>query len=243
MGGILAASAPAAVWDFESDTVGSAPTNGLVFSDYQAGTQVKVVDAGSIPADPFGGSGNQSLWMEDTAQSNSTLTYGVGSPGYVSGTMSTQIYLLDDASNALQYFDVNGGTGNANTGAGDIGPWIQYNSESFGFRAITSSGIVNFTNPVPHNTVLDMVIQFDATTDTFTGTLQGNPLTDGTNTTFNFFNSLTELTSVRIVHSSSAQAEPSSTTFYDNVTLVPEPAAMGLVGVGALAFIRRSRRS
>ncbi|MCC6424779.1 MAG: PEP-CTERM sorting domain-containing protein [Phycisphaerales bacterium] len=238
--------ASATVWDFQSDTVGSAPTNGVLYSDIQPSTQVEVVNSSSAHADPFGGSGNQSLWMEDSGQSNSTLTFNLGGPGVTQGTLSAKIYVVDDPSNTYQYIDLNGGVGNANTGVGDIGPWIQYDPQVFGFRAITSSGLKYFTNTVPHNSVIDLVIQFDATTDTFTGTINGNPLTDGTNTTFDFFNSLSDLSSVRIVHASSVQTDPSqSTTFYDNVTLapVPEPSGMMILGLGSLALIRRKRRA
>ncbi|MCC7350407.1 MAG: PEP-CTERM sorting domain-containing protein [Phycisphaerales bacterium] len=243
--GLLGAvtAAPAAVWDFQSDTVGSVPTNGVVFTDIQSSTTVEVVDGNSTPADPFGGSGNQSLWMEDTGGSNSTLTFNTGNSGYAQGTISAKIYVVDDDTNTYQYVDINGGIGNANTGSGDIGPWIQYIPDDYGFRAITSSGTVYFTNTFPHNTVVDLVIQFDSTTDTFTGTIDGNPLTDGTNTTFNFFNNLSSMSSVRVVHAMSVDRPP-ATTFYDNITLapVPEPSGMIFLGLGALALVRRNRR-
>lgn len=235
--------ASAAVWDFQGDTVGSAPTNGVIYSDIHTDvTQVEVVDAASTPADPFGGAGNKSLWMEDTGGTNSTLTFGINSPGYTQGILSAKIYVVDDATNTFQYVDLNGGTGAANQGNGDIGPWIQYIPDDYGFRAITSAGAVYFSNSFPHNAVVDLVLHFDTATDTFTGTIDGNTLTDGTNTTFAFFNDLSELTSVRIVHGMSVD-RPTATTFYDNVTLVPEPSSMMLLGLGALVLVRRKRRA
>jgi hypothetical protein len=241
------AIASAAVWDFQSDTVGAAPTNGLVYSDYQLGTQVKVVDSGSTPADPFGGSGNHSLWMEDTGQSNSTLTWGVGSGnGFAQGTIKAQVYVVDDANNTLQYFGINGGIGSANTGAADLGPWLMYKEGTL--QAIALSGTKTLTTPVPVNTVLNVVVNFDSATHTYTGSINGNPLTDGTTTTFDFFNtdaSLTELESVRIVHATSIQDDPSSsTTFYDNVSLnaVPEPTSGALL-LGGLLMLTRRRKS
>lgn len=249
MGSLFAAAlaagsttASAAVWDFQSDAVGSAPTNGVIFSSIN--NPVEVVNDSSTPSDPFGGTGNKSLWMEDTNTTNSTLTFNVGGPGYAAGTISAKIYVVSDQTNTFEYFDINGGTGNANTGAGDIGPWIQYIPDLYGFRAYTSSGAVYFTNSVPHNTVIDLVVQFDAATDTFTGTINGSALTDGTNTTFNFYNSLSTLSSVRIVNGQSTQDSGlSTTTFYDDITLVPEPSSMMLLGLGALALVGRKRRA
>ncbi|MCC7300676.1 MAG: hypothetical protein IT583_06325, partial [Verrucomicrobia bacterium] len=65
----LAMSAQAVLLDenFDSRATGATNAAGIgAYAIYTSGTTgVRVVDSGSIPADPFGGSGNKSLYLYD----------------------------------------------------------------------------------------------------------------------------------------------------------------------------------
>jgi hypothetical protein len=240
------ASAAYLTVDFESDTVGSAPASASSVGA-PANTEVRVIDSGSTPADPFGGAGNQSLFMRDDSESlNAEATWkGVG-PGLTSGTFTIQ-YLLQDGGNTSggyadnPYMNIRlGDTAGGSTLSG-IGPWIDQNGTSL--RNLADSSI--FDQVPLLNAVNTLTLAFDTATDTFTGTLNSAALTTGGSplNTVHPFTSL--LSSIDGFYAGAAWSSPYDVHFFmDNAELdaIPEPASIGLiVGAGAMMLRRRSR--
>jgi hypothetical protein len=228
--------------DFQGDTAVSSTTTGRPSGTryYSQGTDTKavVVDANSpptAPADPFGGTGNKSLMLEDSSASTDTqVTYGGDSTGLTTGTFSIDFYIVSKPVSGLNrsYMQLRIGTGNATSDA-DIGILIAVDG------TVMSGGIDNAVAlDAPHHLVLSFVIS--PLTHEYSGTLDGEQLKDGTTTSFSFYHPLGEITSVSMKN---AVGAATSRAFFDNITLaVPEPASLGLLGLGTMGLLGRRKR-
>jgi hypothetical protein len=243
------ASAAYLSFDFQGDTVGAAPS-GTSYALAGGTNRLEVVDSASNPADPFGGSGNKSLLLEDNsdplpggASAEVRFQGGAGAP--TAGTFSTNFYAFDDATYHRPFLEVKLGTNNVASG-GDIGAWLFF----------TDSGTISdfnggpaFDNVLTLNTINTLTLTFDTVADTYSGTIQQGagpavPLTkdSGATTVFSLGTAPSVgIDSVGFGVGWSSNAEDRQ--FVDNVTItaVPEPASMGLIlGAGAMMLRRRN---
>lgn len=251
VGGALALSpivsaAPYLSVDFQSDTAQSGSSagtpGGTSYYTAPAGSKAYVVDSNSTPPNPstFGTSGNQSLMLEQDTTSP-YVAYSGNSTGLTKGTASVQFYLVQDGTFADMRADFRFGTGNV-AGTSSIGPWMGVYGNKVRVFTPPIGGTQWLDNTVTPNAVHTLVINFDVSTHKYSGTLDGQTLkyedtSHNTITSFDFISNLSKLTTVGVGLAYPAQ------TFYDNLTMaVPEPASMGLLGMGAAGLLMGRRR-
>jgi hypothetical protein len=237
--------------DFEGDTPGNTPA-GYTFIRQGANNVVRVVDGSSSPADPFGGAGNQSLLLDDNDTTNAAVVTFLGANGgLTSGTFSIQ-WILRDGGRPPVPNDPNAGydgrlytnilVGESSTGTDLTSTGMQFYQDETTFGAY---GVGAFEQPALTGLVNTLVVNFDTTTDKFSGTLNGAPLTiSGGGSPFSFATSLSSVEGFTVgAHYWDSPFD--NHTFVDNASLdaVPEPASLSLLAAGAgLALLRPRRR-
>ena len=231
--------------DFQGDTVGIAPTSASNVST-PGNTEVRVVDIGSIPADPFGGTGNQSAFFRDDSQADAAeATWKGGAGGLTSGTFTIK-YIVQDGGTVSggyadnPYMNIRLGDTAGGSTQSTIGPWIDQNGTTLRFWG---PGATAFDQTALLGAVNTLVINFDTSTDTFTGTINGNPLTTGgSNTVHSFYSGLGSLDSFYAGGAWSSRYDVHM--FIDDAVIdaVPEPgSALAILGlIGCLVTRRRS---
>lgn len=238
---VSASSASAAYLsqDFESAATGAVVPPALG-ANYTSG-RVDVVDSSTNPAHPFTNPGNgaQSLLLEDNADPSAANVSFQGATSITSGTFSFDFWITKDATWTTPFVDVRVGI-NAVTSGSDLGVWFALNA-SGGLTDFGGAGTLDqtYTFNAPHT----MVIDFDAATDKWTGTLDNVPLTagGGATTQFNFFTAMTSIQSVGF--GSGYSTNTTSRGFVDNLlVVVPEPASLSLLAAGAGLMLLRPRR-
>jgi len=228
--------------DFQSDTVGAAPSpSDPAHLDKSAGMRFEVIDASSSPPDQFGGAGNKSLMASNSTTGN-YVNYVMDAPAASAvavGTFSVKFSHVDfGGSSAITSFNL--GTYSGSTVLSGVGPALEIFGSSM--RVWTSGGPVTLDQTVPFNPALHTIaINFDANTDTFTGTLNGSPLTASSGATTSFgFNQ--NLTGIHAVLFSTPTTGRIGQTFIDDVVITPEPASAvsALAVLGCVALRRRA---
>jgi len=232
--------------DFQSDTVGSNPLPNSGSTLYESsGNNVEVVGPASTPADPFGGVGNQSLLITAAATGNNG-EYVMAAPGASAGpvgSVSMNYYQRSTGPAGPPVMELKVGAFTGFAGGSQTGPWMIINGAT-NILVFTPGPTLTLDQTVSLDAAHTFAIHFDANTDTFTATLDGNPLTDdgGATTSFPFFSSLAGVHGLDVIAPSSSRT---GQVFLDNVTIniVPEPASMlSLAGLaGGLTLRRRAR--
>jgi hypothetical protein len=221
-------------------------TNTLGNSFYRTPTSntfAEVVDSGSTPADPFGGANNQSLLLQDNDGVYTQIAWQGAAGGLTAGTFTTQFYVANTTGYTTPYGYIIVG---ANSSTSQGGPFIELAGTTLRFDKAVGGADVILDNTVTENEIHTLVLNFDAVAHTYTGTLDGDPLTynSGATTTFNFASSsISDVDSVLLDGGYSTQT--GSRIFFDNLSLnaVPEPASLGLLALGTLVLVRRRKES
>jgi MYXO-CTERM domain-containing protein len=235
--------------DFQGDTVGDPPSGTFYLSDSPPTNIVTVVDGSSSPADPFGGAGNKSMLVQDDTNATDTRVSWKGAPGgLVNGVFKTQFYLNSSAGFTVPYVNIRlGKDGLAAGGTSEIAAWLLLSHPVAPGKFVIDNSSVPYDildNAIAFNTIHEVEITFDSTSHTFTGKLDGNPLTanSGTKTTWDYYTNMSMIDSVMFNAGSSSTID--NRVFIDNVSLdapIPEPSMLGLAGLGLAAFGRRQR--
>ena len=143
--------------------------------------QYEIVDAASGHSDPFGGSGNHSLWMGDTYAGSAGAWYRGYNPITGKGYAIFKLYRVSD----YLYVRLLG----KNSSGTEVEAITLY-ARDYGDpnSLFTENGGSAFDQKFPANTVHTLRIDFDTNTDTWTGMLNGVPITQssGAVTSFNF---------------------------------------------------------
>jgi hypothetical protein len=242
--------------NFQGDTAGN-PPSGPSYIVAPTGTDARVVDSSTTPADPFGGAGNHSLMLFDDLNATGASTV----VGYNFANMTTAGRLTIDfvlEKNAtwnqpytqLRFMD-NDGDNTATVP--EIGPWILLNGannptqatsarvEALEFNG-TGTSFVATTFAITYNAPHTLVLDFDLAADNYTMTLDGNLLQTGGATprsVFNFYTAQSEINNFEALTAASTRID--SRVFYDNINVVPEPASATLLALSGLAGLRRRR--
>ncbi len=173
--------------------------------------QISVVDSVSTPVDPFGGVGNKSLRLYGGVDGRVRYD-GAGS---VSG--AGRFSMDFNVADGLFRVDLEDDTGNNG---------VQLVADCRGGSTIlrydTPSININFDQTVSAGTDYELVVDFDTDTDTFSGTINGTPLTVGVQTVFPFIGLATEIAKLDLqtYHDAGYAAD----VFVDNIWLGVAPA-------------------
>lgn len=247
----LSGAAPTYTLDFESDTLGAHPANWYGGAE-PANTSTVVVDDTTSPANPIGPAGNKSLVISDaSAAGDAHITLATGH--LTTGGDADPVNL---AANAIPQGTLTFNFNLTQSGflwefkeAGSLGMYIYKESTSApmkvynGVTSLTFDG--DFSAPGFYNTTHTMEISFDFATDTFSAKLDNAQLTSGggTITSFGFAEPMSRGLSLLFFEGAYYGPGETSNAFYDNFVLapVPEPAALSLLGLGALAMLRRRK--
>lgn len=237
--------------DFQSDTAGAAPSVSSS-RDYIATSPsvAMVVDSTTTPADPFGGSGNHSLLLQDkNSTENPTIWWTGAAGGLQSGDLSVQFQLdpsLAAPADPYAYAVIALGHGLSSGGAG-IGGDIALAVDLFTSDAVSASVRPNFgisiVNTAALGTVHTLTLHFDLGSSTYSGKLDGVDLEKtGGGTTFPFYGSVSNIDSVAL--SAGWSGTTGVQVFFDNVNLsaVPEPATAGLMGMAMAGLLLKRRK-
>lgn len=237
--------------NFDNDPVGGNPTVNQLLLE-QGTTVVNVVDASSTPADPFGGAGNRSFYLEDQDATDSAQL-GWGTEPFVTQTTNLSLtfktYVVNDATFNDTYQIIRVGENNAltstlNTLEAAVDFVIQ--EDRFQVNQGANGGVltldqapgVDFTM----NSVWNMKIDISPATNTYELFVNNIQLTDdgGTVTQFNFRNNL----GVNFVSFIGLSTNDATRVFYDDVVLeIPEPGSVTLLAGSGLALLFRRRRA
>ncbi|NOY41613.1 MAG: PEP-CTERM sorting domain-containing protein [Planctomycetes bacterium] len=241
------------------------------------GTDADGID---YPADPFGGVGNQSLLMDDNRNINNSPKVLFGTdPISGADTFSTKLYFFTGVtgvaaeqitwSNPYSEIRIGNPTGvfptfqdTHNWWQGDMAMWLIFSDTTLRigqlnpFDPTDRLPDITLDNAIPLNTVINLSLSFDTTTDSFTGLLNGVALTagGGATTSFNFASPQTSINAVEFV--GGYNTKMGVRYFIDDVALtgitpaapafaVPEPSSLLLVLLGgglALSATQRTRR-
>ncbi|MCC6424146.1 MAG: PEP-CTERM sorting domain-containing protein [Phycisphaerales bacterium] len=232
--GASSASAAILSQNFEGDTPGGAPSGTLYTSGH-----IEVVDSSTNPVDPFAASGNHSLLVEDNSDPNSANAVFSASGASTTGTFSFDFWSTKDGTWTTPYFEVRIGNSTVQNGS-DLGVWFAFNNSG---NIVNYGGQGTLDQTLTHNASHTIVINYDTSTDKWSGTLDNVPLTAGSGsiTQFDFYTALAS------VQSFGFSAGYSTTTtvrgFVDNLlVVVPEPTTLSLLAVSAGLGLLRPRR-
>ncbi|MCC7299620.1 MAG: hypothetical protein IT583_00890 [Verrucomicrobia bacterium] len=193
VGGLFAVSAQAASINenFDSYALGEydhALTNAASIgaSSWVTSTVTDIVDA------KFGDAGNHALHIGEKLKKGPNGVVFAGDAISGAGRFSAKFnYQYSTFILGLQQ------------GTSGVGPWIQaeiYDGKPTLTYYVNGTGSVKFDNPMSLNKNHELVVDFNTDTDTFTGTLNGEPLTSGGGkvTTFAFRASASSINSVYV---------------------------------------------
>ncbi|MDP0496428.1 MAG: hypothetical protein Q7Q73_09495 [Verrucomicrobiota bacterium JB024] len=248
--------------NFQQYTPGDAPSGTDVFVKYNGrdGNLVYVVDSSTTPADPFGGVGNKSMYVhyDHTSSKTPAGQFTVTNTGAIAkGTISFDIYIDGDPT----------GTGLVEVNLGQLGILDAVRASS-----LTTIQIQTGSNPdndpgkirifqnsasggstayyMDQFAVLDAVntitLSWDIDTKKVTGTINGESMTIGSTSEFDFTTQLSPDGVSQVRYTSTGVQDVSY--FVDNIsaTAIPEPSH-SVLALGALLVLgigyRRHRRS
>jgi hypothetical protein len=219
-GGVAQAAEPLSV-DFQSDMPGMAPKSASYVSAPRS-TRAEVVDSASDPADPFGGKDNKCLLLEDQdMEHNASAAFLVEGDGLTRGHFSMKLVASDmNADPAPVYGDIRLGEGPPNVTT--IGPWIDFNGPVM--RVQTPNGELVLDNLLAPDVVHTLTIDFDTAKGSFTGSLDGKPLTSaGKTDPYPFYAKIKVVNAVGVDCAFSTRTD--SRMFVDDLKLTsPKPA-------------------
>jgi hypothetical protein len=249
-------------WDFQDDayTAGSSPSGaGISLANVSGGNQVLVVGPSSTPADPFGGAGNKSLYIQRATADSSTPTLQLNVPGYTiadpltSGTVSFDLF-ADTITNGRGSIEVNLGTMNSATSAGRANSFAAFQINMSTANAGTIGRISYFSNTTSGGaiTASEFLVPTDTAVNISISWAAGGP-----SPTYSIYvNGIHALTSDFTVPSVAGLNAIRFTTvngttdinyYVDNITVaaspIPEPAhASALLATAAACFTLKRRR-
>ncbi len=239
--GVMAMSVQAASYfqdfeDFEDETVGaysgaggdSATDIGAWLWTYDM--RGDIVDSGSTPADPFGGTGNQSLRLHASTAATSVFAYyDLGEIGTAGISFSMNFNLSAPSS------DINRAYIQLRDNDADQVFRIRVQSDgNFILDAGDNTGQLILDNTITTGTNYTLVINMNDSTDTFTGTLNGAPLTDvgGTVTSFGYADTGVDMTggSTLVLGLLNSTTTETPEFFVDNIGVVSSTPSVFLYG-------------
>ena len=250
-------------WNFQgaSYVAGSAPSTsgtGISFTNVTNGNRVLVVGSASTPADPFGGTGNQSLYVQRVAADNTTPILQLNVPGYTtaapltSGTVSFDLF-ADLITNGRGSIEVNLGTMASAGSAGRANSFAAFQINMSTATAGTIGRLSYFSNTTSGPSITHS--EFLVPTDTAT-TLSVSWTAGGSNPSYSIYvNGVHAITSAFTVSSVAGLNAIRFTTvngttdinyFVDNISVssspIPEPAHATTLLAAVAACITWGRR-
>jgi hypothetical protein len=230
--GVLPAGAQVIREDFGQQVVGERPVGPILTLASDGSGDVRVVDSNSVPREPFGPDGNRSLFLRSTG--TTTVTYS-GDSGLQQGSLAFSFWPLSDQTYEAPRVLVRLTGGSATS---DWGPYLQFSSEVV--HVYSGAGTIRLAQKVRLNAANHVALEFDVATQSFTGTLNGEPLTassDGGGT-FTFFGSPESLRSLAI--QVGPKTKPSA-VFFDDLVLswIDSNDGIGWSGQGAYRVLVR----
>ena len=208
---------------FSDAPVGQGPKEMTPGGGASPGENVRIVDKKSLPPDPFGNEENRSLMMEKTGEEAPVALFQM-ERGFHKGDLS------------FRYFSDTSGTFETATrafcglqGRGETALMLQ----SIGTRFYYINGKSNaeaFDQVLLEREGNLVVISFDLSAGTFTGSLNGEPLTRGDKRTFPLRVIPSEINEVLL--RVSTNGGPAARAFFDDITMSGEPVSAVAQDVG-----------
>ena len=218
--------------DFQNDTVGQAPANAHI-----TGTnKVEVVGNSSTPADPFGGSGNQSLVFEggddvDWSSGANAITTGIA-------TFSTKFLMSTNSPyDGSAYMTVQAGNNTIGGSFTSLESAAQFYITEGGITVRDGAAWVAIDNDFNNfnlGEVWNIAVDMNVDNQTWTLTINDVVMSDTVvGSTFAFRNSITAINAVAFNGLNGRTQQ----VFVDDIALVPEPATLGLFGVFGIGIM------
>ncbi len=213
--------------DFNNDTVGGNPT---ASSGASLGT---VVDSGSTPADPFGGSGNRSMYINDgdnigwDAATGDAIANGTA-------TFTTKIWMTEDATHTDGdfYLSLGSGTGYMSSGEMAVRMFFRDNDVLTVYDGTSAVNIDNYGTDLDYNEIWNVKVDMNLGDNTWSLTINNHVMSDTVaGSTFDFYAD-NDINSVYYNGTGS-----SGQNFLDDVKVIPEPGTMGLLGLATMGIL------
>lgn len=222
-------------FDSDSDSVGSYPTDPLPDrikdGGFASGNRVEVVDDESVPANPIGAPGNNSVLLRDTDRNtDARINYLFASP-FISGTVEFN-FVLDSADNGTDdpYGAVYLGSG-VDPGRGinisKLGPNLLFMSKDVSNGTFELQTFTDGNNSIVLDGTFELgeaykiVMDFDSTAGKWSGTINGASITGdgGSVSSFAYSGARTDLNSIEFL--SGWSTNENSSFFIDDITVRP----------------------
>ena len=224
--------------DFESFTGGTAITTDGAITVIDTGTN-RTVTANSTTANKIG---NVSMHIKDTDTGTFSPSVAFSFPAMTSGSVTLTVWAATQVPDGSEFAmrlggqetDAGTSTDLAKVAFNWTGPTGTRTTQLAARHAFAWTPLVS--SP-PLNTAYTITMAFDTTTDTYTASLNGTQLTSG-----NFVNNrkADSISSLNLLFGGSSNLRVGE-FFIDNISVVPEPAGLSLVGIAGLALLRRRR--
>lgn len=223
---------------FESFTGGSAITTGGTITVVDTGPN-RTVTANSTTENKIG---NVSMHIRDTDTFNASPTVTFSFPAMTSGSVTVTVWVGTQVPDGGE-FGVRLGGQETGVGTSTDLAKVAFNwTGPAGSRTTQLAARHDFAwTPLVSspalNTAYTITMTFDTDTDTYSASVNGTLLSSG-----NFVNTrkADNISSLHLIFGGSTDVRVGE-FFIDNVSVVPEPASLGVFGIGGLALLRRRR--
>lgn len=225
--------------DFESFDGGTDITTGGAITVADTGPN-RTVKANSTTDNKIG---NVSMHIKDTDTFNPSPTVTFSFPAMTSGSVTLTVWVETQVPDGGEFAMRLGGQETDAAISADLAR-VAFNWTGPTDTRTTQLAARHDTTWTPlalspvEDTAYTITMTFDTDTDTYTASLNGTQMSSG-----NFVSTrkADNISSLHLMFGGATTTVRVGEFFIDNVSVVPEPATLGLVGLGGLALLRRRR--